>query len=129
MDALDPAGAVVTPHEDSPLLLRGSLTLRDAGRGDPEPGRGMVAVCRCGKSRIKPFCDGTHKVTGFARPPVARDPEQSGVRGDPRHRATRSWQSHDHAAFRGGEITKRCPSTYRASTHRATVARDDPAVE
>ncbi|HET6529116.1 MAG TPA: CDGSH iron-sulfur domain-containing protein [Actinoplanes sp.] len=30
-----------------------------------EPGRATVALCRCGKSAIKPFCDGTHKSFGF----------------------------------------------------------------
>ncbi|HET8927959.1 MAG TPA: CDGSH iron-sulfur domain-containing protein [Microbacterium sp.] len=27
--------------------------------------RRTIALCRCGLSSIKPFCDGTHKVTGF----------------------------------------------------------------
>ncbi|MEU7590447.1 CDGSH iron-sulfur domain-containing protein [Micromonospora sp. NPDC049230] len=26
---------------------------------------GQVALCRCGKSAPKPFCDGTHKVINF----------------------------------------------------------------
>jgi CDGSH-type Zn-finger protein len=30
-----------------------------------EAARGTVALCRCGKSAIKPFCDGTHKVINF----------------------------------------------------------------
>lgn len=30
----------------------------------PEPGR-SVALCRCGGSSTKPFCDGTHRRNGF----------------------------------------------------------------
>ena len=39
-----------------------------------EPGRATVALCRCGQSARKPFCDGTHKVAGFraAAEPDAR---------------------------------------------------------
>nr|MBA3301953.1 CDGSH iron-sulfur domain-containing protein [Thermoleophilaceae bacterium] len=31
--------------------------------------RRTVALCRCGKSRIKPLCDGAHKVAGFESGP------------------------------------------------------------
>ncbi len=27
--------------------------------------RRVVALCRCGRSQIRPFCDGTHKAIGF----------------------------------------------------------------
>ena len=69
----------VTPYEDGPLLLRGDFELRTPDGEVIEPGRDTVALCRCGKSAIKPFCDGTHKVLGFragARP----DPSPDGLR-------------------------------------------------
>ena len=58
-------GAIVTPYEDGPLIVRGDFTLRTPDGQVIEPGRGTVALCRCGKSAIKPFCDGTHKAIGF----------------------------------------------------------------
>ena len=58
-------GAVIRPYEDGPLLVRGSFVILD-GTGRPiDPGRDTVALCRCGRSARKPFCDGSHKVTGF----------------------------------------------------------------
>ncbi|MGN6169624.1 MAG: CDGSH iron-sulfur domain-containing protein [Solirubrobacteraceae bacterium] len=30
--------------------------------------RGTIALCRCGKSRIRPFCDGTHQLVRFRAP-------------------------------------------------------------
>jgi CDGSH-type Zn-finger protein len=58
-------GAIVTPYEDGPLLIRGDFTLQTPDGQVIDPGRGTVALCRCGKSAIKPFCDGTHKAIGF----------------------------------------------------------------
>ena len=55
-------------YEDGPLLVRGDFELR-AQDGTPiDPGRATVALCRCGKSGLKPFCDGTHKLVGFSAP-------------------------------------------------------------
>jgi CDGSH-type Zn-finger protein len=53
------------PYEDGPLIVRGDFELRTPDGELIEPGRGTVALCRCGKSAIKPFCDGTHTVTRF----------------------------------------------------------------
>ncbi|OZB82621.1 CDGSH iron-sulfur domain-containing protein [Microbacterium sp. 13-71-7] len=57
--------ATVTPYPDGPLIVRGEVELV-AGDGTPIPRRRRtVALCRCGLSAIKPFCDGTHKAAGF----------------------------------------------------------------
>ena len=57
--------ARITPYEDGPLLVRGPFKLVDQDGGEIEVTRKTVALCRCGRSKMKPFCDGTHKVTGF----------------------------------------------------------------
>ena len=50
---------------DGPLLVRGEALIVDAA-GAPVPRRrATVALCRCGASAIKPYCDGSHKFTGF----------------------------------------------------------------
>ena len=56
----------ISPHRDGPLIVRGPFRLLGADGGEIEPRRRTVALCRCGRSRIAPFCDGTHKVIGFA---------------------------------------------------------------
>ncbi|HEX8628124.1 MAG TPA: CDGSH iron-sulfur domain-containing protein [Catenuloplanes sp.] len=63
-EAREPAVTVV-PYEDGPLLLRGDFALMTPEGEVIDPGRATVALCRCGKSAIKPFCDGTHKAIGF----------------------------------------------------------------
>ena len=53
---------IIVVCADGPLLVRGAIDLRDS-RGEPVPaGRATIALCRCGSSTIKPFCDGSHKV-------------------------------------------------------------------
>jgi CDGSH-type Zn-finger protein len=59
------APVTVTAYPDGPLLLRGDAELVTPD-GEPIPRtRRTVALCRCGLSSIKPFCDGTHKAAGF----------------------------------------------------------------
>lgn len=55
----------ITPYPDGPLIVRGGIDLVTA-EGEPiEQKRRTVALCRCGLSAIKPFCDGTHKSANF----------------------------------------------------------------
>jgi CDGSH-type Zn-finger protein len=58
----------ITPYRDGPLLVRGSFELLDAEGNTIESRRSPVALCRCGKSRLRPFCDGTHKLIRFRAP-------------------------------------------------------------
>jgi CDGSH-type Zn-finger protein len=57
--------ARITPYKNGPLLVRGPFELVDQDGHTIEVRRKVVALCRCGKSRMKPFCDGTHKATHF----------------------------------------------------------------
>jgi CDGSH-type Zn-finger protein len=68
--------AEITPYRDGPLLVRGDFTLRDQNGKEIQTGRDTIALCRCGKSRIRPFCDGTHKLVRFRAPSGA---EQRGA--------------------------------------------------
>jgi CDGSH-type Zn-finger protein len=57
--------ASITACPDGPLLVRGNFELVSAaGDAVPRPRR-TVALCRCGYSALKPFCDGSHKAAGF----------------------------------------------------------------
>ena len=60
--------AKIVPYRDGPLLVRGPFTLEDMHGRPIEVGRETVALCRCGKSRIRPFCDGTHNLIRFKAP-------------------------------------------------------------
>jgi len=55
----------VTPTDNGPYLIHGSVTLLDA-EGNPYEVNGTIALCRCGYSYTKPFCDGSHEKTNFA---------------------------------------------------------------
>ena len=66
MSGHEPAdGALITPYRDGPLLVRGDFRIVDQDGREIEVDRGTIALCRCGKSRMRPFCDGTHKLIGF----------------------------------------------------------------
>jgi CDGSH-type Zn-finger protein/uncharacterized Fe-S cluster protein YjdI len=54
----------IRPRPNGPLLVEGNLTLI-SGSGRPRWSGTRVALCRCGESANKPFCDGTHALVGF----------------------------------------------------------------
>jgi CDGSH-type Zn-finger protein len=59
------AGLRITLKADGPLRCFGEMQIRDASGAVAWSGD-QAALCRCGNSRNKPFCDGTHRETGFA---------------------------------------------------------------
>jgi CDGSH-type Zn-finger protein len=52
---------VITPYRDGPLLVRGTFKLLGQDGTEIELGgrETTTALCRCGKSRLRAFCDGT----------------------------------------------------------------------
>jgi CDGSH-type Zn-finger protein/uncharacterized Fe-S cluster protein YjdI len=61
-------GAVtITPAENGPLLIAGSIELV-TGTGRTIHRCEKTALCRCGQSANKPYCDGTHRKIGFVAP-------------------------------------------------------------
>ncbi len=50
--------------EDGPLIVSGEVEITDSSGGKIDSAD-KVALCRCGASSNKPFCDGTHKKIGF----------------------------------------------------------------
>jgi len=59
-----PAEFSVQPRKNGPLFMRGAVRVVDT-EGNVVREDTRVALCRCGQSANKPFCDGTHRAIGF----------------------------------------------------------------
>ncbi len=56
----------VSTRENGPFLVTGSVKLTDhQGAEFDLGGKETIALCRCGTSKNRPFCDGSHKECGF----------------------------------------------------------------
>jgi CDGSH-type Zn-finger protein len=56
----------ITVRENGPYLVKGPVTIEDAdGNVYADREGSAIALCRCGGSTTKPFCDGTHSKKGF----------------------------------------------------------------
>jgi CDGSH-type Zn-finger protein len=64
---------LITPYRDGPLLVRGPVRIEDQDGREIRIEREIVALCRCGKSRNRPLCDGTHKLIQFRAPSGLED--------------------------------------------------------
>lgn len=60
-------------RENGPLVVQGPIQLVDhlGNEFTIAPGKDTVALCRCGQSKNRPFCDGSHKGCGFLAPEIA----------------------------------------------------------
>jgi CDGSH-type Zn-finger protein len=65
---------VIRCRENGPLVIQGAIRVVDhLGNEFQLPiGKETVALCRCGHSQNKPFCDGSHRNCGFLAAEVAK---------------------------------------------------------
>lgn len=67
----------ITCRPNGPYLVEGEVELYDpTGARVDTTGRPRIALCRCGGSTTKPFCDGTHSRIGFQAAEAAVAQEQ-----------------------------------------------------
>lgn len=64
-------------RDNGPLVVTGPLSMTDSeGHSLSLPeGKGNIALCRCGASANKPFCDGSHRSSGFTSVVRAERPD------------------------------------------------------
>lgn len=94
---------------NGPYLVKGLTTLRNS-RGELIATQDTIALCRCGSSAKKPFCDGTHAKIGFED---GKKPERT--KDENRAYAGTSITIHDNRGLcaHAGECTSRLPSVWR----------------
>ena len=56
---------IITPMENGPYQVSGCRVLKNLSDGTQHATDGTVKLCRCGGSKNKPYCDGTHRTNGF----------------------------------------------------------------
>jgi len=94
---------------NGPYLVKGLTTFKNS-RGDAIATEETIALCRCGGSGNKPFCDGTHRNNGFED---GKKPERAKDRR--RDYAGKSITIHDNRGIcaHAGVCTESLPSVWR----------------
>jgi len=68
----------ITVYRSGPYLVRGDVELVDEDGSVVTLRRAVIPLCRCGRSRTKPLCDGSHAAgpaSDGATPEEASPPE------------------------------------------------------
>ena len=72
------AAIKITVRKNGPYRVEGDLTQLELtdfeGAAYDLTGKPGISLCRCGHSANKPFCDGTHKNSGFVAQELAPKP-------------------------------------------------------
>ena len=72
------AALKITVRKNGPLRVEGDLTQLELVDYEGHPydltGKPGISLCRCGHSANKPFCDGSHKTSGFVAEETAPSP-------------------------------------------------------
>jgi len=100
----------IQPQPDGPYLLTNVAGLHD-WLGVPVPAPPQVALCRCGESALKPFCDGRHAEVGFTD---GKDPERVPDRRDTYDGEQVTVLDNRGTCAHSGFCTSRLPTTFRA---------------
>ena len=72
------AEPMITPLPDGPLKVGDAPIIRDDRGYAIETGENAF-LCRCGRSKKKPFCDGSHKAAGFASAADSTHPRNNAI--------------------------------------------------
>lgn len=56
-------GVRIEFQPNGPALVKGAFQLKENAQWVDK--NGSVALCRCGHSKKKPYCDGSHQAAGF----------------------------------------------------------------
>jgi len=68
------ADTKITVKDNGSIAVEGNFTIEDQnGKAFGLAGRTKISLCRCGHSANKPFCDGSHKTSGFTDVVIARE--------------------------------------------------------
>ena len=59
------ADVTIRPGKNGPYIVEGAVDLFDTDGNKIPVEKARIALCRCGASSNKPFCDGTHSKIGF----------------------------------------------------------------
>jgi CDGSH-type Zn-finger protein len=59
------ADVTIRPSKNGPYIVEGEVDLYDTDGNKMTLDKPRIALCRCGASSNKPFCDGTHSKIGF----------------------------------------------------------------
>jgi CDGSH-type Zn-finger protein len=101
--------ATIECRPNGPYLVKGEVALVNS-RGEAIAAEAVFALCRCGGSANKPFCDGTHKKNGFSG-------ARTGDGGDDRVRSYRGARIviHDNRSLcaHAGLCTDGLPAVFR----------------
>ena len=68
---------VIKIRESGPYKVTGHVTIVDADGASYALQGENVALCRCGGSQTKPFCDGSHRTNGFEATERATPPAET----------------------------------------------------
>jgi CDGSH-type Zn-finger protein len=62
-----PETITIRCREHGPYVITGAVKLVDHQGNEFTLGEGKdnIALCRCGQSKNRPFCDGSHRTCGF----------------------------------------------------------------
>jgi uncharacterized Fe-S cluster protein YjdI/CDGSH-type Zn-finger protein len=60
-----PASVTITVEKDGPIYVNGPMPMFDGAGNRYEDAGTRYALCRCGGSGNRPYCDGTHASMGF----------------------------------------------------------------